>query len=136
MDAEAEQLIRDGRGLLGLERDEVLARLGGACARSSYGRRDDLEVVVAPPYRVYLADGVAALVYRAEPAVAPGALRLGYPDALSLPSRAGREFEHHVDPSAGVAWSDDRAHVAFVEWFAPNDLASYQAAWWTPPQFR
>ncbi|MES2642792.1 MAG: hypothetical protein V4850_25135 [Myxococcota bacterium] len=142
--------LDDARALLGLDRGDLMKRLGASDADlhyAEYGPSDDLEAVQAPPPvagTVFLDNGRVVLVhlYRGfNPPAAPtifGAMR---PQTLSafesgatrLRSSAGKLFNHYVDPARGLAWSADEEEITSIEVFEPTDLESYKARFYEDP---
>jgi hypothetical protein len=134
--------ISDARSHIGTDRGRLLARLSlpdSALQSGDYGPSVGLEVAYAPersPARFYLQDGEVVLAYLSTPAVdgiTPETLAAAHPAALELPSRAGKAFAHHVDASAGLAWSEDGTEVAFIEVFPPMELSVWKARFYEAP---
>jgi hypothetical protein len=79
------------------------------------------------PGRFYFRDGRLAMLYVAKPDVDAGTLEreLGEPD-VTLRSRAGKGYAHHVYADRGIAYSSRGDDVAFVELFSPTSVERYE----------
>jgi hypothetical protein len=142
--------LDDARALIGLDRTDLMKRLGASDADvhyAEYGPSGGLEAVQAPPPvagTVFLDNGRVILVhlYRGfNPpeaptifaAMRPQAFSAFQPGATRLRSSAGKLYNHYVDAGRGLAWSADEEEVTSIEVFEPTDLESYKARFYEDP---
>ncbi|RIJ70512.1 hypothetical protein D1871_18830 [Nakamurella silvestris] len=115
-------------GAMWAEREEV----------TGYQSLTDLDVLDGDGARTFVRGDKVVLVYVGESALPEGTdsetLRdLVGSDGEVLPSRQGRQGKLHVVADKGIAWSELRGDVAFVELFPPTTFEHYRQTVYLPP---
>jgi hypothetical protein len=106
---------------------------------TGYEALSDVELVKAPGgERIFVRGDRLMLVFVADANLPPGTDHAALVAAVGdegerLRSRQGRHAVLHVVADSGVAWSEERGEVEFVEIFPPTTLEAYRSEIYEDP---